>query len=731
MPYSLSAAGPFRLTAVSLGVALICATSTANGQTTTTSTGELTPIALPGFTALPGLSLNTVMRISADGSVVTGNAFTGTGISPESPYTYTSATGVRALTLDPTSPQNIVAGISGDGTFAVGTELIGTVAQGVKWDLASNTKTPIVVPGSSSSAILAVSADGKVVGGTGVFPGGALPATAMVETLGASPIVLDPANVYDGGSSVAKLNSDGTVAVGVGVKSLPGSGPQALRWTAATGLASLGTLNGGLLSQATGVNAAGDVVVGLADDGALGAGAVRSFRWTSATGMVSLGALHGNTNSLSVALDVNAVGDVVVGISEDIATSRSDGYRWTAPTGMQTISEWLTSKGIAVAPTAPTVATAESVSANGNIVTGQLSDGNIYIARVVETTTTTPTVPTTPTDPTTPTSPTAPVEPPPSTGAGSGMITLSNYMNSLSAASQASSQALQDASLVMTGTHGSPMQGLISGSQQYVWSTADGGRADVTNDSHANQGAVEIGYAHGLGEKSMAKIALGRTYSDQDTVYDGNIRARGTYILPEVISAIPGTPLYGTLSAYYNFGDADVRRGYDNAGFQVHSTGSASQDTWAVQGRLDWLNAVQGNRFSITPYTALLYISSHTGSYTEHNGGFPVEWASNNQHSTQARLGVDGVYDLTDSVKLLGRVEGAHRFDSESNGADGEILGLSSFNLDGQHYKQNWMRFGAGVEVGVGKGTFSLTGNATTEAETPRYWASVSYRVPF
>jgi outer membrane autotransporter protein len=421
-----------------------------------------------------------------------------------------------------------------------------------------------------------------------------------------------------------------------------------------------------------------------------------------------------------VALGVDASGDVVVGLSFDGSTplTNSLGFRWTAATGMQTVEQWLTSKGVAVAPSAVHAQTAEGVSANGNVVTGILSDGNLYIARVVETTA----PPTTPPD-------TPPA--PPSTGAGSGMIDVANYTRSLQAAALSASQAMQDADLVMTGAHGNPMRGLISGSQQYVWSTGDWGRVDVSNSGHSNTGAVEVGYAHGLGEHSMAKFAVGRTYSDQDTIYDGSIRTSGTYLLPELISAIPGTPLYGTLSAYYNFGDADVRRGYDNAGYQVHSTGSASQNTWSLQGRIDWLNAVQTNRFSLTPYAAVLYTHSHMDSYTEHNGGFPVHWDANNQDSTQARLGLDTVYDLSTSIKLLGRVEGVHRFDSKAEDSNGEILGLSDFSLDGQHYKQNWLRFGAGIEAGIGKGTVSLYGNATTEAETPRYWVSLGYRLPF
>jgi len=725
----------FCLTAISVGMALAGFSGTICAQTTTYS-GGTTQFSLPtGLTQAP-LQQPTLsgLRISSDGSVVVGNGVTSS--TTLVPYSYTETGGLRLLTTDPGATAGVFD-ISGDGSFAVGAESGGALPIALKWDLATGAPSVVSVPGAAGAALSAVSTDGKVVGGTAYLVANPGVSSAFIQTLAGATTMLDPGSAYPNGVFITRLNSDGSVAVGMSPTSVGGNFI-GLRWTDTTGLVNLGSLNGGASTMPLGVNAKGDVVVGFAADGDPSAGGVpRSFRWTPTGGLVSLGLLHGDVNTYSAAFSVNASGDVVVGASVSLASNESQGYRWTAPTGMQTIPEWLASKGIAVAPGSVKPTDAEAISADGNTVTGVLGDGNIYIARVVATTTPPPGGTDTSPGDTTGSSgdTTSPgggtTTAPPTTGAGSGMITLSNYVDSLQAASQVASQSLQDASLVLTGEHGSPMRGLISGDQQYVWSTGDWGRADVSSDGHANLGAVEIGYAHGLGERSMAKIAVGRTYSDQDIVSDGNIRTRGTYFLPEFISAIPGTPLYGTLSAYYNFGDADVRRGYDNAGYQVHSTGSPSQHTWAGQARLDWLNAVQGQRFALTPYTAVLYMRSHTASYTESDGGFPVQWDSRNDHSTQARLGLDGVYDLTASLKLTSRIEGVHRFESKGSDADGGILGLTSFSLDGQHYKQNWMRFGVGMEVGAGKGTFSLSGNATTEAETPRYWASVSYRLPF
>jgi hypothetical protein len=77
---------------------------------------------------------------------------------------------------------------------------------------------------------------------------------------------------YASGSYASGVNADGSVIVGGAYRRVPRFQPPegaAFRWTQASGMASLGTLNGGSFSVANGVNADGSVVVGSAIDGAV------------------------------------------------------------------------------------------------------------------------------------------------------------------------------------------------------------------------------------------------------------------------------------------------------------------------------------------------------------------------------------------------------------------------------------------------------------------------------
>ena len=92
---------------------------------------------------------------------------------------------------------------------------------------------------------------------------------------------------------------------------------------------------------------------------------------------------------------------------------------------------------------------------------------------------------------------------------------------------------------------------------------------------------------------------------------------------------------------------------------------------------------------------------------------------------------MDAAYALTDSWTLLGKLEGVHRFDSQSVGASGTILGLDNFSTDGLDYKQNWLRANIGVESKIGPGVAAVILNASTETNGPSYWGYASYRVDF
>jgi probable HAF family extracellular repeat protein len=148
------------------------------------------------------------------------------------------------------------------------------------------------------------------------------------------------------------VNADGSVVVGFN------SNANAFRWTAATGIVSLGSLPGAPGSTAHGVSGDGSVVVG--DSFFPATQTHGAFRWTPSTGMVSLGVLTGDNGSF--AYGVSADGSAIVGSSYSTATSPigQQAFRWTAATGMV---------GLGYLP-GMDHSVANGVNANGAVVVG-------------------------------------------------------------------------------------------------------------------------------------------------------------------------------------------------------------------------------------------------------------------------------------------------------------------------------------------------------------------------
>ncbi|MGQ0552899.1 MAG: PEP-CTERM sorting domain-containing protein [Planctomycetota bacterium] len=157
-----------------------------------------------------------------------------------------------------------------------------------------------------------------------------------------------------GGTTAEGVNGDGSV---VAV-----SGGSLLRWTPTGGLEDLGTMPGGTFANGRGVSFDGTAIVGWGDV-AVGPGlALHAFRWTAATGVVSLGSPNlGPSGAESVSGD----GAIVVGGSGSPcpfpASQYNNGYSWTSGGGWQPLplcsDDWNDT-------------TALGVSADGTVVVG-------------------------------------------------------------------------------------------------------------------------------------------------------------------------------------------------------------------------------------------------------------------------------------------------------------------------------------------------------------------------
>lgn len=156
-------------------------------------------------------------------------------------------------------------------------------------------------------------------------------------------------------SEAYAVSADGQVVVGVSLNS-SNSTATAFRWTAATGMVSLGTL-GGNRSYAHGVSADGSVVAGYSYDTA---NRVRAYRW--ANGVMEALSMPSDVR-WSAAYGTSADGSVVVG-QLSLGQGRLRAFRWSAETGAVSLP----------LPENATVSDAMAVSADGQVVVGAAGD---------------------------------------------------------------------------------------------------------------------------------------------------------------------------------------------------------------------------------------------------------------------------------------------------------------------------------------------------------------------
>jgi probable HAF family extracellular repeat protein len=174
---------------------------------------------------------------------------------------------------------------------------------------------------------------------------------------------LSPAGT-NGSETAYGVSADGSVVVG----EAPGAqGPEAFRWTQATGMVGLGDLPGGVFhSSAQAVSSDGRVIVGFS---ASAAGNTEAFRWTEGTGIVGLGDLPGGV-FYSRAEATSADGGVVVGMAAT-DPGGATAFIWTPADGMRSLQEVLTTAhGLGSELYGFTLSDARDVSDDGRVIVG-------------------------------------------------------------------------------------------------------------------------------------------------------------------------------------------------------------------------------------------------------------------------------------------------------------------------------------------------------------------------
>lgn len=681
--------------------------------------------------ATPGMAADTgtfdrigsvmTLSISSDGTTVVGYDTYGNAYRWDS-----RGLSMVSHTGWPTAAANAA---SRDGSVIVGKVASGGVPRAARW-LANGTMHLLHQPqgwGSSSGAN-GVSADGTVI--VGSFFDTQVRAFRWTETPGSNPLagtLQDIGTLNNGNYSVANgVSGDGRVVVGQAADGALGNVYRAFRWTVGDiGLTSINVFSGDTEAWAEATNRDGSVVVGSSFNGSL----YRAFIWTAATNNTDQ--IIGLGGAVTQALDVSGDGKIVVGRSSDSSAGGAlRAFRWSSDTRQSvSVQTWLAEAGVTLGGI--DLYDATGTNEDGSVIVGRTTNGDGYLARrIAQAPTPTPTPIPTPTPTPTPTpAPTPTPTPNPNTAGGSGLMLITDYMNSLSDVPGARF-GLQFGDITMNGAHGKPMRARLAEGERDLWKAGDTA-ALFGDDGHGLEGLGELGLGYGLADGLTARLAVGGFGQRFEPDTGGDTTSRLAYVLPELIWN-PQDNLFITGSAYYGRGRMISHRGYQNGARLDHSDGEADLAVWGGRIRADLLDAVSIEGTAITPFASYTLSGSRQDAYTETGGAFPVSWDRQTSVNHTLRAGVDAARPLTDDVTLLGHLEVNETLAAKGNGtATGTILGLSSFATGTAEQDRFGTQAGLGLETQVKGGTASLVLNAATTGKTTTTWLAASYSVKF
>jgi probable HAF family extracellular repeat protein len=318
-----------------------------------------------GLGDLPGGAfLSAADDVSADGSVIVGQGVSASGFEA---FRWTSGGGMVGLgDLPGGAFESAAWDVSADGSVTVGHGTTALGAEAFVWTSAGgmqNLRDLLIAGGATGLAgwrltqASAITPDGRTIVGSGRNPAGnpeawlaTIPEPSTLTLVALTSIaLLAPWARRRLSTSMKKTRNRLVAAV---ILALP-----CLEAQAQMTFTPLGHVGGSFGTGAFDVSADGSVVVGGANFGSGQERPVKreAFRWTREDGMVGLGDLPGGSH-LSAAYGVSADGSVIVGQSSQGEINGGWGaFRWTSAEGMVPLG-W---------------GTAWDVSADGSVVVGE------------------------------------------------------------------------------------------------------------------------------------------------------------------------------------------------------------------------------------------------------------------------------------------------------------------------------------------------------------------------
>lgn len=683
-------------------------------------------------------SLHDVGGISGDGSVVVGTVQRNTGIL--SGFVWTQADGFRPVGDLAGTPLQVTYSFTATGVSADGQTIVGTAGydlfqaasptvgvRAYRWTAADGF-VDLGSLGNNQSVANGVSGDGAVVFGQALDTANGNHVSAMRWTAGTGMVSLGALSGELQATALA-ASHDGAVIVG---NSTNGSTFQsnAFVWTTGGGMTALPMLPSGIYSTARAVSYDGTVIAGSASGSDF---SIKAVRWVD--GEISLlGGLNGSGGA-SEAIGISGDGLVIVGRAQNVADSFNyRAFRWTEDDGMQSVEDWLRANGATIA--ADITDRAKATNADGSVVLGVTTDNKMFIARVSgggsggeggesggdtgddpgendgddggggsdggesggE-------------------------------GGGTGIITFDDLQASLAGSGVANAAVVNGLGTIVNGAGSRPLDRLAGEDRSVLWLGGDWGRDDH-GSRDGSIGIGEMGLGHNFGQLQVNGV-LGLSGLTQHSLLGGRTEVDSTYAKIEVLARLLPTNsggLWGVFGATGLWGAADIRRNYlDNGGLTDSSFGRTDVDGYNLRGRLQLENLAA----HLSPYVELSHARTCLDAYSEAGGAFPSAFDKLCDEATEARVGFDANVPLTETFRLVGTLEGVHRFQNHGNNITGQVIGLGAFSLGAVDHHQDWLRGGVGFETDIAGSKFAVTANATTKGESADLWVAANWRLTF
>lgn len=312
-----------------------------------------------------------------------------------------------------------------------------------------------------------------------------------------------------------------------------------------------------------------------------------------------------------------------------------------------------------------------------------------------------------------------------------GVPDIAAWLSSVNNAQRTYSAGYNMTVVALEGAHHRPLMSYDDmGKERATWVTGDFANSSRRRDVNVSSG--EVGTSWKAGANGVFGVAAGYGSQREDLALDGRNDVDGKYMFAEYDHRLASGWIVSVLGMVGSW-DAEILRGYLDAGVPDHSYGETGVATRTARLRFDAPTLATVGGFGLSPFVSYSVTQTEVDAYTETGGAFPASYDAQKHQSEEGRLGLVGTRDLTASTRLRLSFEAIHRFDGQGPSLTGQdITGGVAFELDGSDPSPDCVRYGLDIDHKLTPTTMlSISAFGSSTGEVPDVSGAISLRHAF